>query len=212
MLLSLSFAMPSSPIELYITLWNGAPGQGEAYYRGYVGPYPVVITLGQWMDVQKPQWLRDSLDGKWLDDLWGGKGSYVFAPLKPLFWTIGWLMEKAVDFLLNVFNNFVNTMKGLWDNQWSQNIGLAGMIRSLGEGMVGLRNLFEEIGGSFEGLLTRILREIVKAEPFKTLVDMFNLLAEFTPDNWAELKNLITNPVDYFFDRLDEWLNEEVPP
>jgi hypothetical protein len=203
--------MPSSPIELYITLWNGTPGQGEAYYRGYVGPYPVVLTMGQWVTLSKPQSWRNVLEGGALNIERGEWLNWSVFVVPPWSFTPGKWIERTIDWVVDGLNNVINLTKELWDAQWQQNLGLVGMIRSFTEDLTELRNLFQDLDLSTDGILNRIWQGLQKIEAFAAIVKLYNLLAEFLPDNWAELKNLITNPVDYFFDRLDEWLNEEVP-
>jgi hypothetical protein len=209
MLLSLSFAMPSSPIELYITLWNGAPGQGEAYYRGYVGPYPVVLTMGQWVTLSKPQSWRNVLEGGALNIERGEWLNWSVFVVPPWSFTPGKWIERTIDWLADGLNNVINLTKELWDAQWQQNLGLAGMIRSFTEDLTELRNLFQDLDLSTDGILNRIWQGLQKIEAFAAIVKLYNLLAEFLPESWAELRNFLTNPVDYWFDRLDEWLNEE---
>ena len=210
MLLSLSFAMPSSPIELYITLWNGYTGMGEALYQGYVGPYPVTLTLGQWVTLSKPQSWRNVLEGGALNLERGEWVSWNFIVIPPWSFTPGKWIERTIDWLVDGLNNVINWTKELWDAQWQQNLGLAGMIRSLTEDLTYLRNLIDDAAGIFDKVFDRIVKELVLVEPFKSLIGLFNTLADFVPDDWAELKNLLTNPLDYFWDRLWVWLNEEV--
>lgn len=206
----LDLTMPPTDVDVYVNLYYGTAGQGEATYGGYRGPYTILVKVDEWVHLEKPDWLRKTLNGQWLDELWGGLGSYIFGPLKPLFWSLGWLIEKAVDVLLNMLNTIINWSKEAWDRQWEQNIGLAGLIRGLGEDMSELRNFFGDIGAFFDQIFGRIVEELVKVEPFKTIISVVNTILDFLPEDWAELKNLLSNPVDYFFDRLDEWLNEEV--
>lgn len=206
----LNFTMPPTALTVYITAWSGNPGQGEATYQGYKGPYTIAVTGVEWMDVGKPQWLRDALDSGWLNleaGEWGSIGPLKFPPFS---FTPGHWIEKAIDFVLNIFNSFMNTMKGAWDQQWQQNEGFAGMIRSLTEDLSDVRNLFSDIGAFFDQIFDRVVKELVQVEPFKTIIGLYNTLAEFLPDDWAELKNFFLNPVEYWFDKLEGWLNEEV--
>jgi hypothetical protein len=207
---SLGFTMPAVSVTVYVTHWCGQAGQGLADYEGYEGPYVIAIKAAEWMEAQKPQWLRDSLDGKWIDDLWGGLGSYLLAPLKPVFWTVGWLFEKGIDVILNLFNAFMNTMKEAWDRQWAQNEGFAGMIRELTDSDGWLHNLLETPTALARMLFGPLYDELIKLPFFKQLAEFHNMLAEFLPDDWAELKNFLFNPIDYWFDKFNEWLNEEV--
>jgi hypothetical protein len=205
----LEMVMPAATIDVYVNLYYGIADQGEATYGGYLGPYTILVKVDEWVHLEKPDWLRKTLDGEWLDNLWGGLGGYIFAPLKPLFWSLGWLIEKAVDVLLSLLNQVINWSKDAWDRQWEQNIGLAGMIRELTDEQGWLHNLLQTPQALARLLLGPLYDELIKLPFFKQLSDMYNMLTDFLPDDWAELKNLLTNPVDYFFDRLDEWLNEE---
>lgn len=206
----LEMTMPGVDIDVYVTLWYGSPGQGEATYVGYRGPYRVLVKVDEWCDIEKPDWLKSALDsgllnlerGEWLN--WS-----VFV-VPPFSFTPGHWIEKAIDFVLNGLNTTINWSKAAWDRQWEQNIGIAGLIRQLTGELSDIRELFGDIGAFFDQIFDRIVKELVHVEPFKSLIGLFNTLAEFIPDDWAELKNLLTNPADYWVDKFDEWLNEEV--
>ena len=204
--------MPSSPITVYVTLWNGTMGQGEAYYRGYSGPYPVTLTLGQWVTLSKPQSWRNVLEGGALNLERGEWLSWSVFVIPPFSFTPGKWIERTIDWVVDGLNHVINWSKELWDQQWQQNQGLAGMIRELTDDQGWIHNLLQTPEALAKLLLGPLYDELIKLPYFKQLTDLYNMLTEFLPDDWAELKNLITNPIDFFFDRLDEWLNEEVPP
>lgn len=201
--------MPSVAVSVYVTHWTGQPGQGLADYGGYEGPYDIAVTGVEWSGINKPKWLRDALDSGWLNWTRGEWVHWSIVVIPPFTFEPGRWVEKAIDVALNALDAIVNWSKAEWDKQWEQNIGFAGLIRGLGGEISDLRNLFGDIGAFFERIFTRVMEEIVKVEPFKTIINVVNTLLDFLPEDWAELKNLLFNPIDYFLDRLDEYLYDE---
>jgi hypothetical protein len=206
----LEMGMPAIDVDIYVTLWYGRPGQGEANYAGYTGPYRVLVRVDEWVDLGKPDWLHDALESDWLNWRRGDWVSWSIIVIPPFSFTPGHWIETAVDWLLEGLNTIVNWSKRAWDAQWEQNIGLAGLIRELTGDVSDIRNLFGDIGAFFDQIFDRMVKELGQVEPFKTLISLGNTLLDFLPDDWAELKNLLLNPVEYFFDKFDDWLNEEV--
>lgn len=201
--------MPPVDVDVYVNLYYGAPGQGDATYAGYWGPYHVLVKVDEWCNLDKPAWLKDALDSGWLNWERGEWVNWQIIVIPPFSFTPGKWIEKAVDFVLNGLNTIVNWSKDAWDRQWEQNIGIAGLIRGLTEDVSDIRNLFGDIGAFFDQIFSRVVEEIVKVEPFKTIISAVNQILDFLPEDWAELKNLLFNPIDYLLDRLDEWLYEE---
>jgi len=205
----ITLVMPASTIDVYVNLYYGAAGQGEATYAGYRGPYTILVKVDEWAELTKPAWAKDVLDSGVLNWERGDWVDWWIVVVPPFSFTPGLWIEKAIDFALNGLNIIINWSKRAWDAQWEQNLGIVGVIRGLAEDVSDLRNIVQDAGSIFDSIFTRVVEEIVKVEPFKTIISAVNTILDFLPEDWAELKNLLTNPIDYLLDQLDEYLYGE---
>lgn len=202
-------ALPSTVVNFLSSL-NWPTGDWVSIGVLGIALPPWDIMIGDWVlkGLQYPiDWLNWTIQkAKWI---WG---------IADTAWetaTEAWNnADSALEGLLAVPAAFVSAFWGaLWPDAWDlvqDSIGgvYSWAMTQLGD--IGDRiDALEGIELSFDGILAFVAEHLGEIEPFKTLFDTFNAVYQFMADVGDEAWAFFSNPADWIFGKIDDWLNEE---
>lgn len=134
-------------------------------------------------------------------------------------WDTAWAAAEAVDGWFSSATSFISTFVGTWWTEAFESVihAIGAAVGSLNDLLGGRITVLEDVVDTLTGLdlswdniAANIIDIIERVPPFDFVLDVVRTITRLGIEMLDELPDFFSNPAGWIFDKIDDWLNEEV--
>lgn len=206
----LHLELPAAIVSALDTGWANITAGEWADIFGFKIP-PITFEPGRWA-LKGLNWIVDGVN--WVVN----KGKETWDKAYEAYRRAGESLTKINDWLLGAYNWFTSRVSDWWDSTWPWvNNNIVARIRPVWDfanQLVGditrVQGNVDGLGDSTRGWQSWLLGSLAQIPPIDVLIQGYNKAENFYRVYLTQIDDFFLNPMDWVFDKLDNWLNERV--